>query len=123
LHRGLGFQIFHEGFPDKPGAVIFGHKHGDAEVNAEDILVVPAGEGIESVHEAVARPGFFAVGAADVAEHADAIIEEKRERAAGGAGNDAAVHGAKRSPLRGGPTPGGVALDVVGGADAQRFSL
>jgi len=43
LHAAAGFLIFHELLPNEAGTVIFRHEHGDAEVDAENVRVVPIG--------------------------------------------------------------------------------
>ena len=116
LHGGLRFGIFHEGVPHKTCAVIFRHEHRDAEVDSQHILVVPAVKRIERIHEAVSRPGFLFVAAANVAQDAHAIVEEKGKRAACGARHDAAVD----RPLRRRAAPRRVALLVVGRADSPQ---
>src|SRR5882762_11217728 len=46
LHRRLRCGILHEGVPHETAAVIFRHEHSDAEVDAQDIRVIPTGERI-----------------------------------------------------------------------------
>ena len=84
-HGLLRFGILHKLFPDEAGAMVFRHQHGDSQIEAEHIWVVPVGQWIERVAEAVLRPHLFAIGAADMSQHADAIVKEKRKRTASGA--------------------------------------
>ncbi len=43
LHGLLRFGIFHELLPDETRAMIFGHQHGDAKVDAKYVRIVPVG--------------------------------------------------------------------------------
>src|SRR5205823_11814618 len=117
-HSAFHVFVLHKLFPHKAGAMIFRHQHGDSQVDAEDIRVVPIYERIESVAEAVLGPHLFAVRAAEMAQHADAIVEEKRKGAARGARDDSAIYRANRAASRIRAAPRGVAFYVVGGADA-----
>src|SRR5207237_9285532 len=101
--------------------MIFRHQHGDAKIEAKDVRVVPICERVESVAEAVLGPHLFAVRAAEMAQHADAIVEEKRKGAAGGARDDSAIYRANRAASRIRAAPRGVAFYVVGGADAPKM--
>src|ERR1700735_5172708 len=56
LHGGDRFGVLHEGIPDEGAAKIFCHDDADAEVDAEDVGVVPVEFGVEGVAEAVASP-------------------------------------------------------------------
>ena len=114
LHGGDGLGVLHEGVPDEGGAEIFGHEETDAEIDAEDLGVVPVEVGMEGVAEAVASPGVLAEVVAEGAEDADAIARKKGKRSGGGTGDDGSVDGAHERRA----TPGGVAVLPVGGADA-----
>src|SRR5579862_181228 len=81
LHRCPSFGVSHERVPDKAGAFILRHHHRDAEINSQDVLVIPSVQRIERIDEAVARPSLFFVAAADIAENAHAIVINKRKRA------------------------------------------
>src|SRR5206468_2462531 len=59
-HGGDGLGVLHEGVPDEGGAEIFGHEETDAEIDAENLRVVPVEVGVEGVAEPVAAPGIFA---------------------------------------------------------------
>src|SRR5512138_469153 len=93
--------------------MIFGHQHGDAEVDAENVFVVPASHGIERIDETVAVPGFVAVASADVAQHTHAVAEQEWQRATGRARN----HRSIEWPLRRGAAPRCVSANVVGSGD------
>src|SRR5438874_9781295 len=99
LHRGLRFGILHEGIPNETAAVVFRHQHGDAQINAQHVRVIPSCERIESIDEPVLLPHAFTVGAAKMAQHPHAIFEEKRQRATGGARHDASIDRPKRPTL------------------------
>jgi len=73
---------------------------------------------VEDVAEAVAAPGLVAVVGLEGALDAEAGFGEEGQRAGGGVGNYGAVDGAEAFAVGVGTTPGGVAVDVVGGADA-----
>ncbi len=118
LHGQGDFGVAGEGFPDEAGAEIFCHEDADAEVDAEDVGIVPVGLGVEGVAEAVAALGLVAVVGFEGALDAEAGFGEEGKRAGGGVGNDGAVDGAEAVAVGVGATPGGVAVDVVGGADA-----
>ena len=60
LHGGDGFGVLHEGVPDEGAAKIFCHEDADAEVNAENVGVVPVEFWVEGVAEAVAAPRVLA---------------------------------------------------------------
>ena len=101
--------------------MIFGHQHRYAEIDAEDVAVVPIRQRIESVAEAVLRPNLFAVRPAEIAQHADRIVEEKPERAACRARNDAAIHRPNRATLRVRAAPRRVAFHIIRCADAPKI--
>ena len=88
LHGGDRFGILHEGIPDHRGAEIFCHQEADAEIDAEDVRIVPVEVGVEGVAETVAAPGILAEVFAKRAEDTDAIARDEGQRACGGAGND-----------------------------------
>ena len=120
-HASFDVFIFHELFPHKTGTMIFGHEHGDAQIDAKHIGVIPVHERIERVAEPVFRAHLFAVGPADMTQHADAILKEKRERAARGARNDAAIDRANRTSLSIRAAPCRIALNIIGCADAPEI--
>src|SRR5438105_1551292 len=101
--------------------MIFRHQHGDAKIEAKDVRVVPICERVESVAEAVLGPHLFAVRAAEMAQDADAIVEEKRKGAARSARDDSAIYRANRAASRIRAAPRGVAFNVVGRADAPKI--
>src|SRR5205823_6226685 len=68
---------------------------------------------IESVDETVLLPHAFPVRTAQMAQHSDAIVEEKRQRAARRARHDAPID---RS-LRRWAAPRRVAFHIIGSAD------
>src|SRR5690349_10829557 len=120
-HPAFYVFVLHELFPHKTGAMIFRHQHGDSEIEAEHVRVVPICERIERIAVAVLRPHLLAIRTVNMAQHADAILEQKWKRAARRAWNDAAVHGTKRTPFDRGAAPRGVAIDVIGCADAPEI--
>jgi hypothetical protein len=77
LHGGDGFGVLHEGVPDEGAAKIFCHEDADAEVDAEDVGVVPVEVGVECVAEAVAAPCVLAEVFSQGAEDADAVVREE----------------------------------------------
>src|SRR5690242_10370490 len=120
-HSASYVFVLHELFPYKTGAMVFGHQHGDSEVEAKDVSVVPVRQRIESISEAVLRPNLFAIRPADMTQHSDAILEEKWKRAPGRAGNDTAVHRTERAAIDRGATPRGVPFHVIRSADAPKI--
>src|SRR6266436_4437044 len=66
LHRGLYFGVLHEHVPDELRAVVLRHQHGDAEVDAQHICVIPSCEWIESVYKAVFLPDLASVPATEI---------------------------------------------------------
>ena len=50
LQCGLGFRVFYERVPHELRAIALCHEHRDAQVDAEHVGVVPAGERTERVH-------------------------------------------------------------------------
>src|SRR6266478_5816113 len=84
LHGGDGLGVLHEGVPDEGGAEIFGHEETDAEIDAEDLGVVPVEVGVEGVAEAVTAPGIFAEVVSHGTEDADAFAGKKGKRSGGG---------------------------------------
>src|SRR5713226_3327262 len=114
LHRGLCFGILHEGVPDESRAVVLRHQHGDAEIDAQHVCVIPSCEWIESVHKAVFLPDLASVPATEISQHSHAIVEEKRKRATCRARDDAPID----RPLRRRAAPCRVAFHVVGSADS-----
>ncbi len=90
-HPALRFGIFHEGIPDKTGARIFGHDHGDSRVDSDDVVIVPIRQRIEGVHKSVAAPGTVAVAVFHRAEHAHGRILQEWQRASRGAGHNRAI--------------------------------
>src|SRR5439155_14957281 len=121
LHCGLGFGIFHEGVPNEAAAMIFRHQHGDAKVDAQHVRVIPAAKWIESIDETVLLPHAFPVRPAKMAQHADAIVEEKRKRASGRAWHDASIDRPKRPALNRRTAPRGIALYVVRSTDSPKI--
>ena len=93
LHRGLRFGILHEGVPNEAAAVVFRHQHGDAEIDAQHVRVVPTGQRIEGVDEPVLLPHLIPVRTAEISQDSHAIVEEERQRAAGRAKRDKKVCG------------------------------
>ena len=77
-HGFDGFRIFHEGAPYKPSAVIFGHEDGGTNIDSHDVCVVPPGDGVEGVHEAVSLPGARIIPA-NILEDADAVPKQERQ--------------------------------------------
>src|SRR5438046_781523 len=56
-----GLGVLRDGVPDETAAEVFGHEQADADVEAEDVGVVPELVGVEGVAGAVAAPGVLAV--------------------------------------------------------------
>ena len=83
LHGGYGFGITHEGFPDERGAEIFCHEKAYAEIDAENIGVVPMEIGMKGVAESVAAPGLGSVRIVQPVLHAQAIGCDEWQRAGG----------------------------------------
>src|SRR3989442_7525798 len=113
LHRRWRFGILHKCIPHEAAAVIFRHQHSDAEVDTQDIRVIPTGERIEGVHKTVFHPCLFPVASAQIPQHAHAILKKKWKRTARRAGHTASIDG----PLRWRSAPRGVASHVVRRAD------
>ena len=118
LHGERDFRVAGEGVPDEAGAEVFGLDDADAEVDAEDVGVVPVGLRVEGVAEAVATVGLVAVVGFEGALDTEAGFGEEGEGAGGRIGNYRSVDGAEAFAVGVGATPGGVAVDVVGGAEA-----
>src|SRR5229473_6188164 len=114
LHRGLYFGVLHEHVPDELRAVVFRHQHGDAEIDAQHVRVIPSCEWIERVYKAVSLPDLASVPATEVSQHSHAVVEEKRKGATCRARDDASIDG----PLRRRATPRGIAFHVIGSADS-----
>ena len=77
LHGGDRFGVLHEGVPDEGAAKIFCHDDADAEVDAENVGVVPVELWVECVAEAVAAPCVLAEVFAQGAQDADAVVREE----------------------------------------------
>src|SRR6266436_7487293 len=118
LHRGLYFGVLHEHVPDELRAVVLRHQHGDAEVDAQHICVIPSCEWIESVYKAVFLPDLASVPATEISQDSHAVFEQKWQRTTCRARDDASID----RPLRRRAAPRGVALDVVGSADSPEVS-
>src|SRR6266481_6489492 len=114
LHRGLCFGVLHEHVPDELRAVIFRHQHGDAEIDAQHICVIPSCKRIESVYKAVFLPDSASVPATEISQHSHAVFEQKWQRTPCRARDDASIDG----PLRWRAAPRGIPLDVIGSADS-----
>ena len=80
LHGGEGFWVLHKRLPDKGGAQIFCHEQTYAEIDADDVGVVPEQVGMEGVAEAIAAPGVFAKFFAEGTENANAVTGEEWKR-------------------------------------------
>src|SRR5260370_6174517 len=80
LHRSLCFGILHEGVPDELRALVLRHQHGDAEINAQHVRVIPSCKWIESVYKAVFLPDPSSVPATETSQHSHAIFEQKWQR-------------------------------------------
>lgn len=85
------FRILGEGLPHEARAEVFGHEDSDAEIDAEDVGIVPLGVRVEGVAEAVSSPRVLGVAIPERVENLQAWAGEKWERAGGGVGNDGAV--------------------------------
>ena len=114
LHGGDGLGVLHKGVPDEGGAEIFGHQEAYAEIDAEDVGVVPVQFGVEGVAESVAAPGVLSEFFSERAEDADSFAGKKGEGSGCGRWDDRAVDWTHERRA----TPGGVAVLPVGGADA-----
>src|SRR6266478_2879674 len=114
LHRGLCFGVLHEHVPDELRAVVFRHQHGDAEIDAQHICVMPSCEWIESIYKAVFLPDLASVPATEISQHSHAVFEQKCQRTTCRARDNASING----PLRRRAAPRGIALDVVGSTDS-----
>jgi hypothetical protein len=88
LHGSDGFGVLHECIPDEGGAEIFCHEQTYAEIDAEDVGVVPEQVGVEGVAEAVAAPGVLAEFVAEGAEDANTLAGEEWKRSGRGTGDD-----------------------------------
>src|SRR5258708_9463556 len=117
LHRGLCFGVIHEHVPDELRAMIFRHQHGDAEIDAKRIRVIPSCEWIESVYKTIFPPDLIPVPATKISQDAHAVVEEKRKRATCRARDDASIN----RPLCWRTAPRGVAFDVIGSADSPKI--
>lgn|SRR5580692_503737 len=106
LHGCDGLRVLHEGLPDEGGAEIFRHEQTYAEIDAEDVWVVPVLLGMKGVAESVAAPGVSAEVIAERAEDVHAVARKEGERSGGSAGNDGPVDGAQERRA----TPGGVTV-------------
>ena len=82
--------ILHERIPDKTGALVLGHQHGNSEIDPEHISVVPVGQRIEGIDEPVPSPG-LGIPFPNRAQHLHTIGIKKRQRAARCTRNDAAI--------------------------------
>src|SRR5437588_12953946 len=58
-HCGDGLGVLHESIPYEGGAEILRHQETDAEIDADDLGVVPVEVGMEGVAKTVAAPGVF----------------------------------------------------------------
>src|SRR5882762_4889052 len=116
LHRFLRFGILHEGVPNEAASVVFRHQHGNAEIDAQHVRVIPGRQGIEGVDEAVFLPHLIPVRPTESSQNPRAIIEEKRKGATCRARHDAPID---RS-LRRWTTPRRVALHVIRSADSPK---
>src|SRR5690242_12128848 len=120
-HASLHVFVLHKLLPHETGAMILRHQHGDSQIQAEDVRVVPVRQGIESVAEAVLCPHLLAIWSADMAQDADAIVKKKRERTSRRARNYASIHRANWAALRRRTTPRCVPFNVIGCADAPKI--
>ena len=77
LHGCDGLRILHEGLPDEGGAEIFRHEQAYAEIDAEDVWVVPVLLGMEGVAESVAAPGVLAIVVTQSAKDVDAFTRKE----------------------------------------------
>jgi hypothetical protein len=82
-HTALCLGVLHEGLPYEGSACIFRHEHGDAGVDADDVIVIPVFQWIEGIDEAVAAPG-LRVTASDVFQHTHGGVRQERQRASRG---------------------------------------
>src|SRR5260370_34491297 len=80
LHRGLYFGVLHEHVPDELRAVVLRHQHGDAEIDAQHICVIPSCECIESVYKAVFLPDLASVPPTEISQDSHAVFEQKWQR-------------------------------------------
>src|ERR1051326_87684 len=61
IQRQRHFAILHEPAPDVAGAHVFGAEKNDADVDADDVCIDPAGFGIEGVDETVPAIDLLAI--------------------------------------------------------------
>src|SRR5437879_4202550 len=114
LHSSFDLFIFHEVLPHESRAVIFRHQHGDAEIDAKHICVIPSCERVKSVYKAVFLPDPIPVPATEISQDSHAVVKQKWQRTACRARDDASID----RPLRWRATPRGVAFHIVGSADS-----
>src|ERR1019366_4862981 len=99
----------------------FCHEDADAEVDAENVGIVPLGVGRECIAEAVSSPSVFGVAILERVENVQAWAGKKRQRAGGGAGDDRAVDPSKTAfaaAATARTSPGRVSVLRVGCGDA-----
>lgn len=60
LHGGDGLGVLHECLPDEGGAEIFCHQQAYAEIDAEDVGIVPVEVGVKGIAKTVTTPGILA---------------------------------------------------------------
>ena len=77
LHPALGFLVLHKRIPHEAAAVIFRHQHGDAEIDAQYVRVVPRRQRIEGVYKTVFLPHLIPVLATELSQDSYAIVEEE----------------------------------------------
>src|SRR6267378_5269705 len=114
LHRGLYFGVLHEHVPDELRAVVLRHQHGDADIDAQHVCVIPSCKRIESVYKAVFPPDLASVPATEISQDSHAVVKQKWQRTTCRARHDAPIDG----PLRRRAAPCGIAFHVVGSADS-----
>src|SRR5260370_10280408 len=111
LHSSFCFGILHEGVPDELRTVVLRHQHGDAEIDAQHICVIPSCKWIESVYKAVFLPDLASVPATEISQHSHAVVKQEWQRTTCPSGDDASIDG----PLRRRPGPRRIALNIIGG--------
>src|SRR6266481_1252035 len=120
VHSVLRRRIFHERVPHKLSALVLRHQHGNPQIDADHVRVVPSSQRIEGVDIPVALPG-LRIMSADPSQDMNSVRKIEGQRTCRRARHDAAVDRSNRRSLRRRSSPRHVALLRIRGAYSPKI--
>src|SRR5260370_4357476 len=120
VHSILRRRILHERVPHKLRALVLRHQHGNPQIDADHVRVIPAGQRIERVDIPVALTG-LRIMSADPSQHMNSVRKIEAQRTCRRARHDADVNTSDRRSLRRWTSPRNVAFLGIRGAYSPKI--